>query len=85
MAIGPEQIEDNFKEEVDEFETIIDRNLSKATFSKGNNTVSVSAPRGMRESHFKALKERYLSAGWTSVRREYGHQREPLDDIIFEK
>ena len=85
MAIGPDCIEDKFKEELREFEEIIDRNLQNASFRNGGNTVSVTVPRGMEDSHFLVLRKTYISAGWKNVRREYGHQRDPLNEIIFEK
>ncbi len=85
MAIGPEQLEDRFKEEVDEFEMIVDRNLMTVSFSNGKSTISITSPSGMSQSHFLILKNRYIKAGWKDVRRDYGHQRDPYDQIIFEK
>ncbi len=85
MAIGPEQLQDSFKEDLIEFEAIIDRNLRNSSFINGSKIISITAPRGMEDAHFNILKMNYLKAGWKSVRREYGHQRDPLNEIIFEK
>ena len=84
MAIGPEQLNDNFKEEVDNFEKYIDLALSTKSF-KGSNKVYIDTPRGITNAHSPPLVERYLKAGWKSVRREYGDQRDPCDMLIFEK
>jgi len=85
MAIGPEQLEDRFKEEVDEFEMIVDRNLMRVSFSNGTSMITIDTPKGLSNSHFLTLKSRYILAGWKDVRRDYGHQRDPYDQIIFEK
>jgi hypothetical protein len=85
MAIGPEQLMDSFKEDLKEFEKIIDRNLQLTSFKNSNTYVKITAPRDMLDTHFKLLREAYLKAGWSDVRREYGHQREPENSIIFTK
>ena len=85
MAIGPAQIEDNFKDSVKEFETIIDRQLQRASFRNSNKSVSIAAPISMSQTHFIYLKDLYLQAGWTSVEREYGDQRDPMNEIVFTK
>lgn len=85
MAIGPEQLEDKFKEELNVFEAIIDRNLKNSSFANGGAQVMVTAPTGMQNGHFQELRQRYLVAGWKEVRREFGHQRDPLDAIVFTK
>ncbi len=85
MAIGPEQLMDSFKEDLKEFETIIDRNLQQTSFKNNNTYVKIPAPRDMSDTHFKLLREVYLKAGWSDVRREYGDQRDPENSIIFAK
>jgi len=85
MAIGPQQLMDSFKEDLKEFEKIIDRNLKLTSFKNSNTYVKITAPRDMLDTHFKFLREAYLKAGWSDVRREYGHQREPENSIIFTK
>ena len=84
MAIGPEQLNDNFKEEVDNFEKYIDLALSKKSF-KGSNKVCVNTPSGITNAHFPFLIERYLKAGWKSVTRDFGNQRDSCDILTFEK
>ncbi len=84
MAIGPEQLNDNFREEVDNFEKYIDLALSKTSF-KGSSKVHIDTPRGITNAHFPPLIERYLKAGWKSVTRDFGDQRDPFDILVFEK
>ncbi len=85
MAIGPEQITDRFKEEIKEFETQIDMALQRSSFNVGTNRIWINAPFGMLEAHFDIIQTLYLKAGWRSVTREYGHQKDPANAIIFEK
>jgi hypothetical protein len=85
MAIGPEQLDDNFYKEIEGFEKIIDRNLLNAKFSAGKDRVRIATPSGMTTSHFTTLYFMYIKAGWKSVTRDYGDQRDPYDDLIFEK
>lgn len=85
MAVRPQELDDRFRAEVKSFEEIIDRNLRNSGFSNGGNEVMVTAPNGMLDGHFRSLREIYLKAGWSEVRREFGHQRDPLDSIVFTK
>jgi hypothetical protein len=85
MAVRPEELQDNFKEEVKVFEAVIDRNLRNSSFSNCGNQILVTAPRGMLDGHFRSLRTIYLAAGWSDVRREYGDQRDPYDGIVFIK
>jgi hypothetical protein len=85
MAVRPQELDDDFREEVKSFEEIIDRNLKNTSFWNGGNEVTVTAPNGMLDGHFKSLREIYLKAGWSEVRREFGHQRDPLNAIVFTK
>jgi hypothetical protein len=80
MAIGPEQLRENFMKEVNEFEEIIDSKLLK---SKLQGKITIDAPRGMTAAHFIILKDRYLKAGWDVVKQEFGTQRDPGDLIVF--
>jgi hypothetical protein len=80
MAIGPEQLRENFMKEVNEFEEIIDSKLLK---SKLQGKIMIDAPRGMTAAHFIILKDRYLKAGWDVVKQEFGTQRDPGDLIVF--
>ena len=65
MAISPNQLNENFMNEVDHFEKRIDTLLSSKRVSPGAS-VSIDTPTGM-SSHFNILKERYLKAGWEEV------------------
>jgi hypothetical protein len=85
MAVGPDQLEDRFKEEIKVFERLIDETLMRASLPGRSGRICVDAPRGMLDHHFKILKEIYESAGWTNVSREFGDQRDPCDAITFEK
>ncbi len=85
MAIGPEQITDRFRGEIKEFESKIDAALQRASFNAGTNRVWIEVPFGMLEAHFDILKDLYERAGWKSVTREYGHQKDPVNVIVFEK
>jgi hypothetical protein len=85
MAVRPEQLDDKFKEEVKGFEIIIDRNLLNSSFRNGSSSVGVTAPSGMSESHFSALRKIYIDSGWRDLKRDYGDQRDPGDMIIFFK
>ena len=67
MAIGPDQLNANFKAELDTFENIIDQRLANQKLTP-NSSVNVNVPSGMSFSHFQIIKERYLKAGWTDVK-----------------
>jgi hypothetical protein len=67
MAIGPNQLKENFMKEVDDFEKKIDQALSSKKVSP-NSIVTVTKPSEMTLSHFQILKERYIKAGWGDVK-----------------
>jgi hypothetical protein len=85
MAIGPEVLDGTFLKEVEEFEKIIDMRLRATQFSNGRNRVRIESPTGMTMSHYGELYWRYIKAGWKFVSRDYGDQRDPCDDLVFEK
>jgi len=85
MAVGPEQLEDRFKEEIEYFERSIDEKLMKSSISHRDGTIWIDAPAGMLANHFKIIKEIYERAGWSKVSREFGDQRDPCNAIRFEK
>lgn len=66
MAISPYQLNENFMQEVDDFEKRIDHVLAKQRIAPGGST-SVDVPTGMSSTHFNILKTRYIEAGWASV------------------
>lgn len=66
MAIGPYQLTEKFSQDIDYFEKWIDEKLIKAKLAPGN-TLSISPPPSMSDMHFKVLRERYISAGWSNV------------------
>ncbi len=66
MAIGPAKLEDAFLQEVDDFENLIDNELSKRKITKGQE-ISIVRPNNMTHSHFAELKPKYLSAGWSAM------------------
>jgi hypothetical protein len=84
MAVGPEQLEDRFKEEIEEFEKLIDESLMRSSLPR-NGRIWIDAPRGMLDHHFKIIKEIYERVGWAKVSREFGDQRDPCNAITFEK
>ena len=67
MAIGPNQLNENFMTEVDAFEKRIDSVLSTRKVAP-NSSVSIDVPSGMSYSHFQIIKTRYISAGWGDVK-----------------
>jgi hypothetical protein len=74
MAIGPNQLNENFMAEVDFFEGKIDRALANKKVAP-KSSINVDVPTGMSYSHYQILKERYIKAGWTDV-KWYSDQRE---------
>jgi hypothetical protein len=66
MAVSPYDLEQKFEHELDVFEGHIDEVLNKKTIYKGGD-INIPPPKGMTNSHFNILKDRYLSVGWTSV------------------
>lgn len=83
MAIGPTQLDDNFKKEVEAFEMLIDRALMKKTLSPGGK-VMIDTPKGLTGLHLVSLIEKYTKAGWKTIRQEYGDQRDPTNCLVFE-
>ena len=83
MAIGPKQLNDTFKNEVDAFEKLIDGALLKKSISPGGK-VMIDTSKGITTSHLIVLVNRYIVAGWKRVDREYGDQRDPGDWLVFE-
>lgn len=67
MAISPEMLNEKLKSEASIIERKLDSLLSNSHFSAGGNTVSVSIPSGMTQSHFRILKQRYVDVGWKDV------------------
>lgn len=67
MAIGPNQLNESFMEEVNSFEKKIDLILSNKKVAP-NSSVSIDVPSGLTYSHFQILKTRYISAGWGDVK-----------------
>lgn len=67
MAISPDYLNKAFIKEVDQFEAVIDSNLSKKTIAKGES-ISIDVPQGMNGRHFALLKTRYTSVGWSDVK-----------------
>ncbi len=63
MALGPDNVIQNFKKECDVFEAQIDVLLQKQTSYK----FSILAPEKFTFDHFKELKYRYIKAGWARV------------------
>jgi hypothetical protein len=72
MAIGPNQLNESFMEEVNSFEKKIDSILSNKKVAP-NSSVNIDLPSGLTYSHFQILKNRYISAGWGEVKWNRGH------------
>ena len=78
MAVGPNQLSDNFKEEVRAFEKTIDSLLMKKTLhGEVGGCVGIDTPAGMTESHLKVLRELYIAAGWKDIKRDFGRPARP--------
>jgi hypothetical protein len=85
MAISPNQLNEEFKKEVNNLEKVIDGLLDKKTLNFGG-TITLSAPKGMTYNHFEALKSRYINAGWKELNWDsFYDQRDQYDyaTIIF--
>ena len=67
MAIGPNQLNDNFMKEIEFFEDKIDHELANKKVAP-NSQVNTGVPSGMSFSHFQIIKEKYIKAGWTDVK-----------------
>jgi hypothetical protein len=67
MAISPNQLNEEFKKEVNNFEKIIDGLLDKKILNFGG-TITLSAPKGMSYHHYEALRPRYINAGWKDLK-----------------
>jgi hypothetical protein len=67
MAIGPEQFEQKFLEEVAHAEVTLDRKLKDAIGRKYNDAIYIDVPSGLSAKAFKILKEKYIEAGWDDV------------------
>ena len=67
MAIGPNQLNDNFMKEIEFFEDKIDHELANKKVAL-NSSVNTGVPSGMSFSHFQIIKEKYIKAGWTDVK-----------------
>lgn len=81
MAISPKILDENFMQEVSAFETLLD---SKLVVSKlgPSKRVNIDAPRGMNNSHFQVLKQRYIVAGWKDV--IWNSDQREGDWLVFE-
>lgn len=84
MALGPNQLTDFFKEEVNSFEKTIDERLRSNSFS-GVGSITIDTPKLMTAQHLTVLRDRYISAGWTAVTQSYGDQRDPCNVLTFTK
>jgi hypothetical protein len=67
MAIGPEQFEQKFLEELALAEGALDRKLKEAIGRKYNDAIYIDVPSGLSVKAFKVLKEKYIEAGWEDV------------------
>ena len=67
MAIGPEQFEQKFLEEVALAEVTLDRKLKDAIGRKYNDAIYLDVPSGLSVKAFNVLKEKYIDAGWADV------------------
>jgi hypothetical protein len=67
MAIGPEQFEQKFLEEVAHAEVTLDRKLKEAIGRKYNEAIYLDVPSGLSVKAFNVLKEKYIEAGWEDV------------------
>jgi hypothetical protein len=74
MAISPRQLNEEFMHEVDLFESLLDEILAKKTITKGGRIVT-DRPSGLTNDHFRILRTRYTSVGWSDVKWE-SDQRE---------
>jgi hypothetical protein len=74
MAISPRQLNEEFMHEVDLFESLLDEILAKKTITKGGRIVT-GRPSGLTNDHFRILRTRYISVGWSDVKWE-SDQRE---------
>ena len=67
MAIGPEFLEEKFKNNIENMEKIIDTYLSEKAFFNNSKSLIMSVPIGMTNEIFNVLRRRYLKVGWKSV------------------
>ena len=67
MAIGPNQLNESFMEDVELYEKKIDQSLATRKIAP-NSIIFVDVPPGMNSSHFRILKERYIKVGWGDVK-----------------
>ncbi len=74
MAISPKQLNEEFMHEVDVFESLLDEVLAKKTITKGGRII-MARPSGLTPDHFRILRNRYITAGWSDVKWE-SDQRE---------
>jgi hypothetical protein len=81
MAISPTQLNQVFKQEVNDFEKKIDALLDKKTLAPGDSII-LQVPRGMTEKHFDALKPRYISAGWKELKWNSFYDQRDNDSYI---
>jgi hypothetical protein len=84
MAISPNQLNQVFNIEVNDFEKKIDNLLDTKNLVPGGS-VTISAPNGMTEQHFILLKPRYISVGWKDLKwKSFYDQREQHDYTSIE-
>lgn len=84
MAIAPHQLNDNFIDEVDNYEEKIDSLLTNKRISIGQS-VSIVVPRGMNFQHFEAIKPRYINVGWKELNWvSFYDQRDQYDYTTIE-
>ena len=69
MAQGPKELISRFANEVDAFENLIDNALQGKTVVKGGS-IEIRTPNGgLTDDHLKALRIRYINAGWEELVR----------------
>ena len=89
MAVRPEELNEELREEAKKYEEFIDRIIrTKKGIYRSDGihcTISLSGLSGMNGTHFNFIRDSYLQAGWTSVEMKHDQREGSWLEFKYEK